>query len=62
MVLYIFQSFLRTGCLRRFGYFLSNLDGLQFTYNEEKKLFIGPAQPISTEETEEVAMQKMVQF
>lgn len=53
------ESFLRTCCLRQFGYFLSGLDGLQFSYNEEKKLFIGPAQPISTEETEEVAMEKM---
>lgn len=56
----IFQSFLRTCCLRQFGYFLSSLEGLQFKYNEEKRLFIGPAQPISTEETQEVAMEKMV--
>jgi len=46
--------------LRQFGNFLSGLDGLQFNYNEEKKLFIGPAQPISMEETQEVAMEKMV--
>ncbi|XP_053405095.1 nonsense-mediated mRNA decay factor SMG5-like [Mercenaria mercenaria] len=53
------ESFLRTCCLRQFGYFLSGLDGLLFSYNEEKKLFIGPAQPISIDETEEVAMEKM---
>ncbi|XP_060575819.1 nonsense-mediated mRNA decay factor SMG5-like [Ruditapes philippinarum] len=53
------ESFLRTCCLRQFGYFLSGLEGLQFTYNIEKKLFIGPAQPISIDETEEVAMEKM---
>lgn len=57
-----FQSFLRTCCLRQFGYFLSGLEGLQFTYNDEKKLFIGPAQPVNTEETQEVAMEKMVDF
>lgn len=54
------ESFLRTCCLRHFGYFLSDLEGLQFSYHEEKKLFIGPAQPVTMEETEEVAMEKMV--
>ncbi|KAL4227218.1 Protein smg5 [Mactra antiquata] len=53
------ESFLRTCCLRQFGYFLSSLDNLQFTYNNEKCLFIGPAQPDSQDETEEIAMEKM---
>ncbi|WAR00713.1 SMG5-like protein [Mya arenaria] len=54
------ESFLRTRCLRQFGHFLSGLKGLNFSYNEEKGIFIGPAPPISTEETQEDAMEKMV--
>ena len=56
-----FQSFLRTCCLRQFGYFLSGLDGLQFSYHDDKGIFIGPAQPTAEDEVEqEVAMEKMV--
>ena len=58
----IFQSMLRTSCLRQFGYFLSRLDGLQFTYNEEKGIFIGPTQPTTADDTQEIAMEKMVIF
>ncbi|KAH3838145.1 hypothetical protein DPMN_111551 [Dreissena polymorpha] len=53
------ESLLRICCLHNFGHFLSGLEGLHFTYNDEKKIFIGPAQPISKEETEEDAMEKM---
>lgn len=55
-----FQGILRTCCLRQFGYFLSQLEGLQFSYNEEKGIFIGPTQPTATEDSQEVAMEKLV--
>ena len=60
MFLLHFQSMLRTCCLRQFGYFLSRLEGLQFTYNEEKGIFIGPTQPTATDDSQEIAMEKMV--
>lgn len=53
------EGILRTCCLRQFGYFLSQLEGLQFSYNEEKGIFIGPTQPTATEDSQEVAMEKL---
>lgn len=53
------ECFLRIGCIRKFGYFLSTLDVLNFTYEEEQGLFIGPSQPVDSTENEKEAMQRV---
>ncbi|XP_062573765.1 nonsense-mediated mRNA decay factor SMG5-like isoform X1 [Saccostrea cucullata] len=52
------ECFLRTGSLRHFGYYLSSLENLTFTYDEEQSLFIGPSHTGNTEENEKEAMER----
>ncbi|KAK3601212.1 hypothetical protein CHS0354_004412 [Potamilus streckersoni] len=53
------ESFLRSCCLRHFGFILSTLEGLHFLYQEDKNMFIGPTQPTNQEENEQDAMERM---
>lgn len=52
------ETFLRIGCIRQFGYFLSGLDTVQFNYEEVQGVFVGPAQTNSSG-NEKVAMQRV---
>ncbi|KAI8793396.1 nonsense-mediated mRNA decay factor SMG5-like [Biomphalaria glabrata] len=37
------ETFLRICCLRRFGYFLTNVENIEFTYQPETAMFFGPS-------------------
>lgn len=53
------ECFLRVGCIRQFGHFLSSLESLHFHYDEEQKTFVGPTQPVDTNENEQEAMKRV---
>ena len=54
------QCFLRAGSLRHFGYYLSSLENLTFSYNEEQGSFIAPSHTGNVEENEKAAMDREV--
>ncbi|KAK3097945.1 hypothetical protein FSP39_014736 [Pinctada imbricata] len=53
------ECFLRIGCLRQFGHFLSELENLMFRYDTTLDAFIGPSQPVSAEENQREAMDRL---
>ncbi|XP_076101619.1 nonsense-mediated mRNA decay factor SMG5-like isoform X1 [Mytilus galloprovincialis] len=53
------ETFLRIGCIRQFGYFLSELDTIQFTYEEAQGVFVGPSQTNHSSGNEKVVMQRV---
>lgn len=52
------ETFLRIGCIRQFGYFLSDLDTVQFNYEEDQGVFIGPTHTNHSAGNEKTAMQR----
>ncbi|XP_078314281.1 nonsense-mediated mRNA decay factor SMG5-like isoform X2 [Crassostrea virginica] len=52
------ECFLRAGSLRHFGYYLSSLENLTFSYNEEQGSFIAPSHTGNVEENEKAAMDR----
>ena len=44
---YLLQSMLRVCCLRRFGYFISQMKSISFSYDASRTTFIGPQQAVS---------------
>lgn len=52
---------MRICALRHFGYFLANMEGFDFTYNEERAMFFGPTQGEDMAEGDEtLAQERMV--
>lgn len=53
------ETFLRICCLRRFGYFLSAIDSIDFTYQPETAMFVGPAVDTNNAEKTQDSMDKI---
>ena len=60
--LFALQTFLRICCLRRFGYFLSGIDSIEFCYKPETAMFIGPSSDTSAAASSQDSMEKMVKL
>lgn len=53
------ETMVRVCALRHFGYFLSCMEGFDFTYSQEQKVFFGPTPAESVEGNEKLAQERM---
>ncbi|XP_005110077.2 protein SMG5 [Aplysia californica] len=53
------ETFLRICCLRRFGYFLTAIEGIDFCYQPETALFLGPSVDSNLPASSQDTMEKM---
>jgi len=59
MSVYVLQALVRVCCLRAFGYFISQLHTVTFTYDDTTATFCGP-EPAATSTPNQPAEEKLV--